>query len=62
MTSHVVFPVNIVNHQDVTDDKGKIKTIIDMKALTSIYQVDNNYGLASFYRRHIKNLGSNASF
>ena len=61
MTSHVVFPEYIVNHQDVLDDKGKMKTIIDMKALRSIYQVDRNYGLASFYRRHIKNLGSNAT-
>ena len=61
MTSHVVFPKYMVNHEYVTDDKGKIKTIIDMKAFRSIYQVDRNYGLASFYRRHIKNLGSNAA-
>ena len=61
MTSHVVIPEYIVNHRDVTDDKGKIAIIMDMKALTSIYQEDINYAFASFCRRHIKNVGSIAA-
>ena len=61
MTSHVVIPEYIVNHQDITDDKGKITTIMDMKALTSIYHKDNNYAIASLCRRHIKNVGSIAA-
>ena len=58
LTSHVVIPEYIVNCQDVTDDKGKITTIMDMKAFTSIYHEESNYAFASFFRRHIKNVGS----
>ena len=50
VTSNGVFLGYLTNPQSVTLDKGKIKTIRDMKTVTSIYLIESYFGLASFSR------------
>ena len=56
MTSNVVFPGYVTKPHSVTVDKGKIKTIREMKTVTSIYLIKTDFGLASLSRRHIRTL------
>ena len=56
--SHVMFHGYVINPQSRTV-KGNIKMSRDLMTLTSMYQVQSYYGLASFCPRHIKKFVSN---
>ena len=57
-TTQVMFLGYVVSAQGIHVDEDKIKAIQEWPIPTSIQQVRSFHGLASFYRRFVKNLSS----
>ena len=60
-TDHVVFLGYVVSSQGVAVDEEKIKAIQDWPTPKTISEVRSFHGLASFYRRFVKNFSTLAS-
>ncbi|KAJ9536652.1 hypothetical protein OSB04_un000201 [Centaurea solstitialis] len=60
-TNHVVFLGYVVSSQGISVDEEKVKAIQDWPTPKNVSEVRSFHGLASFYRRFVKNFSTLAS-